>query len=369
MGVLAWLLSSTTGVRAQAAHPIGQSCSGATECGADQYCVQGPQGHAFCTRACDGDCACPSDYHCADAGGTRICLPGAGTCSTAPTSAASSAAPAPTDAEAHALFTAGQLAYQAGRFDSALTQFTRAYELSHRAELLYNIGQCQDFLRHDAEALAAFEAYLAAVPAAPTRAVVEARVVALRAAVAAAAPASPPSTAEAAPVETIEEPAAPAPPPELAHLIAHGPDGYALFRRRDAPGTSTGTDDQLVCALPCEIDLPAATERLVVDRGNGDAERHALDPQRVVVSGRMRLTIEHIDRGDQRTAGGWTLAIGLGVAALFQGIGWGLNTQRNNDGSGWGFIWATPEIIIGSVVTGFVLMFLNDSYDGAVVRF
>lgn len=80
------------------------------------------------------------------------------------------------DVEAHALFEAGRTAFAAGRFADALGHFQRAYDLSHRGALLYNIGQCHDRLRHDAEALTAFQGYLAAEPQAEQRAEVEARI-------------------------------------------------------------------------------------------------------------------------------------------------------------------------------------------------
>jgi tetratricopeptide (TPR) repeat protein len=93
---------------------------------------------------------------------------------------ARAAAQTSTDERAHAAFEAGHAAYAAGRYDDALTNFRRAYDLSRRPELLYNVGLAADRLRHDDEALGAFEAYLDAVPEAANRAEVEARVRALR---------------------------------------------------------------------------------------------------------------------------------------------------------------------------------------------
>ena len=84
------------------------------------------------------------------------------------------------EAEARALFEAGRNAFEDGRFDAALQRFTEAYALSHRPELLYNIGQAADRLRHDAEAVRAFEQYLELVPDAPNRRRVELRLEALR---------------------------------------------------------------------------------------------------------------------------------------------------------------------------------------------
>ncbi len=99
------------------------------------------------------------------------------------------------EAEAKALFQAGAAALSDGRYQAALEHFSRSYELSERPELLYNIGVAHDRLRHDREALDAFEGYLAARPDAPYRSDVEARITVLRRALedsAAAPPASEP---------------------------------------------------------------------------------------------------------------------------------------------------------------------------------
>lgn len=82
--------------------------------------------------------------------------------------------------EARALFNAGVAAFDAGRFEDALWSFQRAYDRSGRAQLLYNVAQCQDRMRRDDEALAAFERYLELVPNANNRMQVEARIVVLR---------------------------------------------------------------------------------------------------------------------------------------------------------------------------------------------
>ena len=84
------------------------------------------------------------------------------------------------DAEARANFDAGRVAFSDARYDDALGYFERSHALSHRPELLYNIGLCHDRLGHDAEALAAFEGYLAGVPAAENRAEVEQRIATAR---------------------------------------------------------------------------------------------------------------------------------------------------------------------------------------------
>jgi tetratricopeptide (TPR) repeat protein len=80
------------------------------------------------------------------------------------------------DAEARSLFEAGRTAFDAGRFEPALDYFTRAYELSHRGALLFNVASAAERLRRDALALDAYRRYLVEVPDAPNRAFVQARV-------------------------------------------------------------------------------------------------------------------------------------------------------------------------------------------------
>lgn len=89
------------------------------------------------------------------------------------------------DTEARSLFEAGRSAFQDGRFEDARVDFSRAYELSGRPELLYNLASAEDRLRDDAAALEHFEAYLREVPDASNRAEVEGRIAVLRSAVAA----------------------------------------------------------------------------------------------------------------------------------------------------------------------------------------
>lgn len=81
------------------------------------------------------------------------------------------------DGEARALFEAGRAAYDAGAFDEATRAFRRAYLLSPRYPLLYNIGQAELRAGHDELALEAFEGYLRQAPADdPRRSEVEERV-------------------------------------------------------------------------------------------------------------------------------------------------------------------------------------------------
>jgi len=84
------------------------------------------------------------------------------------------------DEEARQLFQAARLAFQDGRFEDALRSFRRAYDLSGRPGLLYNIGTTADRLRRDDEAIEAFEKYLELAPNAPNHGEVERRLEVLR---------------------------------------------------------------------------------------------------------------------------------------------------------------------------------------------
>ncbi len=88
--------------------------------------------------------------------------------------------PAETDSEARGLFQAGRAAFDGGRFEEALGYFERAYELSGRAQMLYNIGHAAERIRNDERALEAFEEYLQRVPDTDSRASIEARIEVLR---------------------------------------------------------------------------------------------------------------------------------------------------------------------------------------------
>jgi tetratricopeptide (TPR) repeat protein len=114
----------------------------------------------------------------------RLALTLAVVCAVPPPSPAA-AQSASDDAEARGLYQAGAQAFGAGSYERALEHWRRAYELSHRSDLLYDIGQSADRLRRDREALEAFEQYLASDGVdASLRPQVEARVEVLRRAVA-----------------------------------------------------------------------------------------------------------------------------------------------------------------------------------------
>lgn len=71
------------------------------------------------------------------------------------------------DQEARSLFEAGETAYHAGRFERALEYFQRAYELSARPGLLFNIANASDRLHRGREALEAYRRFVELDPESP----------------------------------------------------------------------------------------------------------------------------------------------------------------------------------------------------------
>lgn len=98
-----------------------------------------------------------------------------------PPAATSSPEPSASDQEARSLFRAGTSALDDGRFEDALAHFERAYELTHRSELLYNIGLTAVTLQRTDRALSAFEQFLRDSPETSHRREVEGRIRSLRA--------------------------------------------------------------------------------------------------------------------------------------------------------------------------------------------
>lgn len=79
------------------------------------------------------------------------------------------------DELARATFLAAHTAFEDGRYEDALAGFRRAYELSGRHQLLFNVGTTADRLRREVEALEAFTIYVRENPNAGNRREVEAR--------------------------------------------------------------------------------------------------------------------------------------------------------------------------------------------------
>jgi Flp pilus assembly protein TadD len=63
--------------------------------------------------------------------------------------------------------------YDRGRFDEARARFEKAYQLSGKPRLLFNIGQCYRLAGKPSDAVRTFRAFLRQEPSAPNRAMVE----------------------------------------------------------------------------------------------------------------------------------------------------------------------------------------------------
>src|SRR6266536_3550651 len=70
-------------------------------------------------------------------------------------------------------------AFAAGRFDEALYEYNNAYRLSNNADLLFNIGLCQESLHRNQEAIDSYTRFLAERPNSKDRGDVEVRIAAL----------------------------------------------------------------------------------------------------------------------------------------------------------------------------------------------
>ncbi len=85
------------------------------------------------------------------------------------------------EVNARRLFTAGQAAYEAGRYEAAIAYFEQAYALSGNPTLLYNLGVAAERAGRPEQAVEAFTRYLTERPGAANRAEVEGRIRVLQA--------------------------------------------------------------------------------------------------------------------------------------------------------------------------------------------
>jgi tetratricopeptide (TPR) repeat protein len=133
------------------------------------------------------------------------------------------------DEEARGFFIAGRASYLAGRYDEALERFERSYEMSGRAELLYNIGNAAYKAGKSERALSAYRWFLDKQPASDQRAEVERRIAELEAKVstepALAAPSAAPGPAR---TEVASRPANVAVTSALAPSLTLAVSGAAL---------------------------------------------------------------------------------------------------------------------------------------------
>ncbi|MCB9613168.1 MAG: tetratricopeptide repeat protein [Sandaracinus sp.] len=211
------------------------------------------------------------------------------------------------EAEARALFEAGQHAFDQARYEDALERFQSAFRLTGRVVLLYNIGVTADRLRRDDVAIDAFERYLAGTsPGDAQRVHVERRLEILRAAVAereaveAAEVAAPTEASETAEVEPLG--VVPVEPTEHSNVGPYvlGGAGLAL--------TITGA------AL---LGAAVGASNAVTDPEDG-ASWSALS--------------DRASRGPKLEGFGYA-ALGLGVVGLVAAIVWLVTGDDEDDGS------------------------------------
>ncbi len=94
-----------------------------------------------------------------------------GSFAAAPIARADEDADAKREAKQH--FQAGERFLKAGKFDLAITEYGKAYELFPSPAFLFNIGQCHRNLKNWASAISFFEDYLKEAPNSDNRAEVE----------------------------------------------------------------------------------------------------------------------------------------------------------------------------------------------------
>lgn len=180
-------------------------------------------------------------------------------------SLAAFAQPAPEDLQqAEKLFTEGQKHYLLQEYDLAIVKFKESFRLSEAPELLYNIGQCQMFLKQYEEAIKSFKAFLWQAPKeAPNRALAEAKIEEAQAALESASkpvepqssPASQSTTLKSTPAATLpEKPSQKKSPLPLALYSASGASllggvvtfGAALSLKNQVAVLTSRSDSQLL---------------------------------------------------------------------------------------------------------------------------
>jgi len=246
-----------------------------------------------------------------------VCLLLAGVVATAaagPVARAQDAEMSSRDREARSLYDAGRIAFDEGRFENALDYFKRAYELSQRPGLLHNIGTTADRLRRDEEALEAFQAYLEAVPDAPNRASVEARIAVLQHAIDERRQAE-------APPDVVPPPSNVEPPPAVVVQTPPTPEGAAVTPSDSGPS-------------------PAVTWSLVGGGGGvavagvvllavGQSHRNQIEGASV---GTAWSDVSKYDNADALTGAGVAM-LGVGVAAAAVGLVLLLTSDDEDDTS------------------------------------
>jgi hypothetical protein len=173
------------------------------------------------------------------------------------------------------MFEMGRRAYEDGRYAEALDAFQRVFVLTGHPAMLINIANAHARLGEPRRAAASLEQYLALVPDAPDRLVLEDRISALYGQADSAplveAPSPAPQPAEPSPPSAARAPAA-APAPAV--------DSHGLFMGRTYTWLALGTSIVLAgIGTAVWIDANQRFERLALTCGsNGGCSDRQLDP-------------------------------------------------------------------------------------------
>ena len=155
------------------------------------------------------------------------------------------------DARARRHFEAGTAYYDVGDYESALRELRRAYDISHRAALLYNLYLTNERLGQFEDAARDLERYLAEETEVPNRSALEQRLERLRERAADVAPAEitadPTVTPVAGPSERVAPPSSDAP---LLTITGFSVAGVGLVAAAIFSGLTLAEDGRL-SALPC----------------------------------------------------------------------------------------------------------------------
>lgn len=218
-------------------------------------------------------------------------------------------------AEAKKAFAVGTRSYANGEFETALSSFRRAYELTDSPDLLYNIATVSDRMRRDEDALEAYEGYLEARPTSADREHVASRIDVLREAIEARQRAELDAEIEArtAAIEAAARVKAERP---LTQHVGPGP----------GPWITIGVASAAI-----------VSGAVLVGLGQRDQKQVESAP-----AGSSYSSVEQMaDRGPRRTKAGVAL-LAVGGAGLVGGIIWQLTGGHDE---------AVPEVRIGP--TGF----------------
>ena len=153
----------------------------------------------------------------------------------------------------------GAQLYKTSNYRQALVEFTKAYQLAKKPGLLFNIARCHEVMANLEQAVKYYRVFLAQVPTAPNRSLVETRLANLEKVLAERnakkekptpppEPKKPPPEPKKMPVESAPVPVTPAPKPEsvVQATPASVNDARPLRWKRTAGWIALGTGGALL---------------------------------------------------------------------------------------------------------------------------